>query len=230
VDFDEPGIRIPRIGTPISGGSMSNKGSTAPVVLGLMFAYDNFTIAPWIYLSLHGTYGVMWLIKDALYPDKKWEEETSIGQGLSIFLLLGVYWIAPFILISSGVEPLTPLLAVGIITNIMGVLLHFGSDAQKYFTLKYRSGLITEGFFSRCRNPNYLGEILIYLGFAILTQSWIPFAILGAFVAGIFVPNMLKKDISLSRYPEFAAYKQNSGLLIPKLFVNVERQQPESSN
>jgi hypothetical protein len=32
------------------------------------------------------------------------------------------------------------------------------------------------------------------------------------------VPNMLKKDRSLSRYPEFAVYKNNSGLLIPKLF------------
>jgi protein-S-isoprenylcysteine O-methyltransferase Ste14 len=200
-----------------------HKGATAPLVLGLMFAYDNFTIAPWIYLSLHGTYGLMWLIKDALYPDKRWEEETSTGQGLFVFLLLGLYWIAPFILISSCVEPPSAVLALGITTNIMGILLHFGSDAQKYFTLKYRTGLITEGFFSRCRNPNYLGEILIYLGFAILTQSWIPFAILGAFTAGVFVPNMLKKDRSLSRYPEFAAYKQNSGLLIPKLFVNVEK-------
>jgi protein-S-isoprenylcysteine O-methyltransferase Ste14 len=63
-----------------------------------------------------------------------------------------------------------------------------------------------------------LGEILIYLGFAILAQHWLPFMILGAFFAGIFVPNMLKKDRSLSRYPEFAAYKNNSGLLIPKLF------------
>jgi protein-S-isoprenylcysteine O-methyltransferase Ste14 len=200
-----------------------HKGATAPFVLSLMFLYDNFKIAPWIYLSLHGTYGLMWLIKDALYPDKQWAEKTSTGQGLFVFLLLGVYWIAPFILISSRVEPPSVVLALGITTNIMGILLHFASDAQKYFTLKYRSGLITEGFFSRCRNPNYLGEILIYLGFAILTQSWIPFAILGAFTAGIFLPNMLKKDRSLSRYPEFAAYKQNSGLLIPKLFVNVEK-------
>ncbi len=207
-----------------------HKGATAPLVLGLMFAYDNFTIAPWIYLSLHGTYGLMWLIKDALYPDKQWEEETSIGQGAFIFLFLGVYWVAPFILISSGVQPPAPLLALGIITNILGVLLHFGSDAQKYFTLKYRSGLITEGFFSRCRNPNYLGEILIYLGFAIVSQSWIPFAILGAFVAGVFVPNMLKKDRSLSRYPEFAAYKQNSGLLIPKLFVNTDVREMQRGN
>jgi hypothetical protein len=30
---------------------------------------------------------------------------------------------------------------------------------------------------------------------------------------------MLKKDQSLSRYPEFADYKARSGLLFPKLFV-----------
>jgi hypothetical protein len=67
--------------------------------------------------------------------------------------------------------------------------------------VKYRKGLITEGFFSRCRNPNYLGEILIYLGFALLAQHWLPFLVLGGFITGVFIPNMLKKDRSLSRYP-----------------------------
>ena len=52
-----------------------------------------------------------------------------------------------------------------------------------------------------------------------LAQHWLPFAVLGLVAALIFVPNMLKKDKSLSRYPEFAAYKERSGLLLPKLFV-----------
>lgn len=111
-------------------------------------------------------------------------------------------------------------MVIAIATNITGIMLHYGSDAQKYFTLKYNQGLITEGFFSRSRNPNYLGEILIYLGFAMLAQHWLPFVILGVFVALVFFPNMLKKDQSLSRYPEFAAYKERSGLLLPKLFIN----------
>jgi protein-S-isoprenylcysteine O-methyltransferase Ste14 len=195
-----------------------HKGTTTLVILGLMFAYGNFGIAAWVYLALHGTYGLMWLIKDALYPDRQWENEISLGVAVITFLLLGTYWIAPFLLISGGTEPSMAVIALAITTNIFGVLLHFGSDAQKHFTLKYRSGLITEGFFARCRNPNYLGEILIYLGFAILAQHWLPFLILGVFFTGVFVPNMLKKDRSLSRYPEFAAYKNNSGLLIPKLF------------
>ncbi len=197
-----------------------SKFLTFAVVITLMFIYQNFTTAAWIYLALHGTYGFMWLIKSNLYPDIQWEQEISLGTAIFVFLVADLYWVAPFLLISSGVQPSAPLICIAIATNLFGVFLHYGSDAQKYFTLKYKKGLITEGFFSRTRNPNYLGEILIYSGFAMLASHWLPFLILGGFVAFVFVPNMLKKDKSLSRYPEFENYKANSGLLIPKLFVN----------
>jgi steroid 5-alpha reductase family enzyme len=196
-----------------------HKGMTALVVIGLMFAYQNFTLGPWVYLSLHGTYGLLWLLKDRIYPDKQWEQEVSIGMGIFAFGFLLLYWVAPFILISSGTVPSLPLVAVAIFLNILGVFLHYTSDAQKYYTLKYRSGLITEGLFARCRNTNYLGEICIYFSFALLAQHWLPFLILAGFTVGIFIPNMLKKDQSLSRYPEFAEYKAQSGLLLPQLLT-----------
>jgi steroid 5-alpha reductase family enzyme len=195
-----------------------HKGATVFVILGLMVAYQNFSLGAWVYLALHSSYGFMWLIKDALYPDRQWEQDTTIGMAAVTFGAVGLYWIAPWILISSGSVPSLPLVAIAVATNLFGIFLHYGSDAQKYFTLKYRKGLITEGFFERCRNPNYLGEVLIYTGFALLTQHWVPFAILGMFVFGVFIPNMRKKDQSLSRYPEFAEYKARSGLFFPKLF------------
>ena len=194
-----------------------HKGLTFFFVLGLMLAYQNFTLGAWVYLSLHGTYGFLWLLKDQIFPDKQWEQEIPFGQGVFTFGLVNLYWVAPFILISSGTVPPLPLVAAAISINILGVFLHFASDAQKYYTLKYRPGLITEGFFARCRNTNYLGEILIYTAFALLTQHWLPFLILAGFVGGLFFPNMSKKDQSLSRYPEFADYKERSGLLLPKL-------------
>ncbi|MDF5715390.1 MAG: DUF1295 domain-containing protein [Rhizonema sp. NSF051] len=196
-----------------------HKALTFGVILGLMILYHNFTIGPWVYLALHGTYGYLWLLKDRFYPDKQWEQETSIPQAAFIFGLVSLYWIAPFILISSGSIPPLPLVAIAISLNILGVFLHFVSDAQKYYTLKYHQGLIAEGLFERCRNTNYLGEILIYTSFALLTQHWLPFLILGGFISMVFIPNMLKKDKSLSRYPEFAEYKRHSGLLFPLLFV-----------
>ncbi|MDJ0598523.1 MAG: DUF1295 domain-containing protein [Crocosphaera sp.] len=197
-----------------------SKGLTSFFVFGLMNVYQNFSITAWVYLALHGTYGILWLLKDRIYPDKSWEEEISIPMGITGFLVVSLYWVAPFILISQHIEASPPLISVVIAMNILGVFLHYSSDAQKYYTLKYHSGLITEGFFARCRNTNYLGEILIYGSFALLTQHWLPFVILGLFISLLFVPNMLKKDKSLSRYPEFEAYQQVSGLIFPKLFLS----------
>lgn len=197
-----------------------SKGLTFFFVLSLMLAYQNFTLGAWVYLALHGTYGFLWLLKDRIFPDKRWEQEIPFRQGVFIFGLANLYWVAPFILISSGTVPPLPLVAAAISLNILGVFVHYTSDAQKYYTLKYRPGLITEGFFARCRNTNYLGEILIYVSFAMLTQHWLPFLIFAGFVGGLFFPNMSKKDQSLSRYPEFAGYKERSGLLLPKLLVS----------
>ena len=196
----------------------AHKGLTAVVVLGMMAYCDNFSTAPWIYLALHGGYGILWLLKDRIYPDKSWEEEVPWVMGMTTFLLLCLYWVSAWLLISRGVEPPNPVLAAAIFLNILGVFLHFGSDAQKYFTLKYQPGLITEGFFARTRNTNYLGELLIYSSFALLSLHWLPFVILAGFVASIFVPNILRKDKSLSRYPAFESYQRQSGLLLPKLF------------
>lgn len=195
-----------------------HKGLTAPVIVSMMAIYGNFGLGPWIYLALHGTYGLLWLLKDQLYPDAKWEEDISWGMGTITFLALGLYWIAPWLLIHGDSVPPLPLVSGAIALNLVGTVLHYAGDAQKHFTLQEHKGLITTGFFARCRNPNYLGEILIYASFALLSMHWIPFVILGAFIAGIFVPNMRKKDESLSRYPEFEAYKTRSGLLIPRLF------------
>ncbi|MEM9922742.1 MAG: DUF1295 domain-containing protein [Cyanobacteria bacterium P01_D01_bin.50] len=200
-----------------------HKALTFIFVLALMVIYKNFTIGAWVYLALHGTYGILWLLKDQIYPDKKWEQEIPVPVGIFSLILISLYWVAPFILISSGSVPSSPLIAAAISINILGVFLHYSSDAQKYYTLKYKPGLITEGFFARCRNTNYLGEFCTYLSFALLTQHWLPFAILGLFTAIIFVPNILNKDKSLSRYSEFQEYKANSGLFLPKIWGNTSQ-------
>jgi protein-S-isoprenylcysteine O-methyltransferase Ste14 len=91
------------------------------------------------------------------------------------------------------------------------------SDAQKYYTLQLKPGLIQAGLFSRTRNPNYLGEILIYLAYAMMSLHWLPYLVLSAWVFGFFLRNMLAKDKSLSRYPQHSEYRKKTGLLLPKL-------------
>ncbi len=194
-----------------------HKGMTAFMVVALMYYYTNYSIGAWIYLSLHGSYGFLWLLKDRIFPDKQWEQTVSIPYGIFVFIVLGLYWVAPWYLISTFIEPGAAIISLAVSLNMFGVVLHFASDAQKYYTLTYSPGLITDGFFARCRNTNYLGELMIYSGFAILTVSWIGFIGIGLFFIGAFIPNMIKKDKSLSRYEGFADYTKRSWLMIPKL-------------
>lgn len=194
-----------------------HKGTTALYVLGLMFYSQNFSTGAYLYLALHGSYGILWLMKDAIFPDKQWEQQVHLTYGVFVFIALGLYWIAPWILITQYHTPGPVVMASAVVLNTVGGMLHFGSDAQKYFTLKYQPGLITEGFFTRCRNTNYLGELMIYTGFALLSVSWMGFIGIGIFFLFAFLPNMLKKDKSLARYPGFSTYKNRSGLLFPKI-------------
>ncbi len=193
-----------------------HKGLTPFVIFALMAFYDNYSVPAWIYLSLHGTYGLLWLLKEKIFPDPYFKDEINIFNSILGFIFLGSYWVAPFILISTQRLVPNSIIAVCISINIIGVFLHFGSDSQKYFTLKIKKELITDGFFKNLRNTNYLGEILIYLSFAILSMSYIPFIILGIFFVIVFLPRMLKKDKSLTKYKGFNKYKKKSGLIFPK--------------
>ena len=187
-----------------------------PTFLAMMALHEQWNNpTAWVYLALHGTYGILWVVKSRVFGDSQWEQSTTAGYALVIWGGLSLYWIAPWILTAGDVHAPLWMLCLGTCMYTLGVFLHFASDMQKHTTLALRKGLMTEGLWSRCRNPNYLGELLIYLGFGLLPMHWLPLAVLGLFVAAVWVPNMLRKDRSLSRYPEFEAYRQRSKLLIP---------------
>jgi protein-S-isoprenylcysteine O-methyltransferase Ste14 len=196
----------------------AHKALVIPVILGLMGYYRNWSTEAFVYLSMHGTYSLLWLLKHALFPDRRFEERKPAIIGvLFVFSPLAGYYLAPYLLISRHVVLPPALIGLVLFLFIMGVFLHFASDAQKYYTLQLRSGLIQDGLFGRTRNPNYLGEILIYIAYAIMSLHWLPFLVLAAWVFGFFLRNMRSKDKSLSRYPEFSAYRTKTGLLFPRL-------------
>ncbi len=197
-----------------------HKGLTPFVVFGLMFFYKNFSAPAFLYLALHGTYGILWLLKEKIFPDPSFKEKVNFLTAIIGFIFLGSYWVAPYILISSAKIVPNYIMAGCVSINIIGVFLHFSSDAQKYFELRIKRELITDGFFKNIRNTNYLGEVLIYLSFAILSMNIIPLIILSIFFLLVFVPRMIKKDNSLSKYKNFNDYKKRSGLIFPKLNAN----------
>lgn len=195
------------------------KGGTLPFVLFLMWHFDVWTPTAWTYLILHGSYGLCWLLKDLVFPDPNWERKVTFPSAfMMIAAVLGPYWFAPIIIVHDHVERPAWFLAAASVLYVLGVVLMMGADAQKYFTLQAKRGLITNGFFARVRHPNYLGEMMLYGSFALLAGHWLPWAILAWVWGFVFLPNMLRKEASMSRYPEWEAYKARSGFLLPKLF------------
>ena len=195
-----------------------HKGITFLYILGLIYFYSAFdNVAIWVYLGLHGTYGVLWVMKSMIFPDKSWEEDTGLIYGLVILIGLSLYWISPWIIVSGyfhdGQMTLIPnwLISVSIFSFGIGIFLHFSSDMQKHTALKLNPGkLITDGLFKKSRNMNYVGEFLIYLSFSLLSMHWLPILILGSFILVVWIPNIIKKDKSLSRFQEFSKYKKNT--------------------
>jgi protein-S-isoprenylcysteine O-methyltransferase Ste14 len=102
--------------------------------------------------------------------------------------------------------------------HTVGVAIMLVADAQKYYELKHRKALITNGMFKWIRHPNYTGEMMIYASYAVVVWHWIPWVILAWVWCGFFAVNILRKEQSMSRYSEWGAYKARTKLLIPKIF------------
>jgi steroid 5-alpha reductase family enzyme len=198
----------------------SHKFVTFLFVLGVMAAYgrwDNLTL--WVYLALHGSYGLLWVLKSQVFPDKQWEKPASLVRGLILWAGLSLYWIAPVIIAAGDVQAPAWLLALAIALNVVGTFFHFASDMQKHIELKRNPGhLITDGFWRLSRSPNYFGEFLIYSSFALLALHWLPWVAFAVLIVGAWIPYMRAKERSLARYPEFAAYKARTRMFIPFVF------------
>ncbi len=176
--------------------------------------------AAWIYLAMHGSYGLVWYLKDKAFPDPSWQVRiTALGALNSILAVLGWYWLFGWLLISGrgGDYPLDDKVwfALAISMSTLGMVIMMAADVQKWATLKIQRGLITSGMFRYVRHPNYSGEMMIYLGFALLVWHWIPFAVLAWVWLGLFTPNMMAKEASMSRYAEWSAYKKRTTWVIP---------------
>jgi protein-S-isoprenylcysteine O-methyltransferase Ste14 len=200
------------------------KGGTLPFLLSLLWLYDNGAPAAWLYVAMHGGYGLIWLVKASAFPDPSLEARVTYGGATNMFLgVLGWYWVMGWLLISSDATPAYPLPAgawfcLCVSLCLVGSAVMIAADAQKFFTLRERPGLIADGMFRFIRHPNYLGEMLIYFSFALMVWQAMAFAILAWVWLFLFAPNIAMKEASLSRHPGWPDYKRRSWRLIPGLF------------
>ena len=164
-------------------------------ILFLMYAFQNRTLTMWVYLFMHGSYGIIWVFKDFLFPDERGKVKGSLGSHLVLCIVLFGYWCIPVPLaMRYGLgNPSKLRLGSLVVMYLLGLILMIGSDYQKFRMLKKRKGLISSGFFKYSRNPNYLGEFLIYTSFCILSGHILGFVIFYSLGGFLFIWNIYLK-------------------------------------
>ncbi len=80
----------------------------------------------------------------------------------------------PFYFGARRSAPLELIDGIAVLVYAVGTIVHFGSDYQKQ-RFKAKAGskgkLLETGFWALCRHPNYFGDFLIYLAFAVIGGS-----------------------------------------------------------
>lgn len=107
-----------------------------------MQLYGNHSTGMYLYLVLHGSYGMFWVIKDLTFPDPRFQAKCSIGSSILCTLFLTLYWLIPVPLAAGlGIsEPSPPRVLFLLFLYIFGLVLMLGSDYQKYHALKEKPG------------------------------------------------------------------------------------------
>jgi protein-S-isoprenylcysteine O-methyltransferase Ste14 len=170
-------------------------------MLFFMIYFNNFQRGPIVYTALHGIYGFLWFLKAVAFPDEAFKQKVTLGSAICVAIVLLFYWSFGFLLCSGyGIQRPSGLrMFMAITFVVLGLVLMLVSDAQKYYTLKYKKGLISDGVFGRTRNPNYLGEMMLYAGFAICTGLWFSWIVLITIWVSLFAYRIGLKEYSLMK-------------------------------
>jgi steroid 5-alpha reductase family enzyme len=150
-------------------------------------------------------------------------------QGLWVTFTAAAAWVA---ITTTHRQELDAFAVIGLLVWMFGFAFEVIADAQKSrFNADpaNKGKFIQIGLWSRSRHPNYFGEIVLWIGVAIIAlpvlQGWQWVAL----ISPVFVTLLLtrvsgiplleaKADKKWGGQPEYEAYKKRTPVLIPRLF------------
>jgi steroid 5-alpha reductase family enzyme len=149
-------------------------------------------------------------------------------QGLWVTFTLAA---ALVIFTTTVKKPLGFVAVIGILIWVIGFLIEVIADAQKSkwrANPENRGKFINIGLWSKSRHPNYFGEILLWIGIAVIAfpimETWQYFSLISpVFVYFLLtrvsgIPLLEKRsDEKWGGKDEYEEYKKNTPVLIPKL-------------
>jgi len=114
----------------------------------------------------------------------------------------------PYDLDAGGVP-----VVLGLLLIAGGIVLRMAAHGE----LRKKQALATQGVYSLCRHPLYLGSISLASGFCVLSNDLDNFLVMGAYFAAFYPLTIVWEEIRLAeRYgAEFQEYKARTPLFLP---------------
>ena len=198
-----------------------NIAKATTIVLLISFALI-FGIHDWrqvIYLCLHISYCLWWLIEQWFYPQRAkvlFTEPVGVAGFISSLIVIGFLYSFPGYLAFINPNPISLItVAIAIPLFYFGSLINAVADVQKLTAKQYDEGLVTDNIWRFSRNINYFGDLLRYLSFSIVSGSPWGYLVPGL-VFVIYLQRILKKEQTMSeKYPNYQDYQNNTPRLIP---------------
>jgi steroid 5-alpha reductase family enzyme len=139
---------------------------------------------------------------------------------LIVFLgMIGLFWLY------DGTElDLNLLIIAGCATSLLGTLLEFFADnvlhSERNNPARVKGACIRKGLWGYSRNPNYLGEMLFWIGLALVglgagAPLWTISGALAMMAMFIFASIPMKEKRLMESRTDFAQYKEDVSVLIP---------------
>ncbi len=166
---------------------------------------------------------------DGVREDLKRFGSFWLLQAVSIFVILLP---TTYILISKDMMSLNWISTIGLIISTLGILIEGIADWQKYIFKSNASNKgrwIDTGLWKYSRHPNYLGEIMMWVGIFIYCLVYIngiglitilsPIYITVLLLAVSGIPTLEKEyNKRYKESKEYQEYKRKTGKLLPKIF------------
>jgi len=180
-----------------------------------------FGIQDWrqvIYMCLHISYCIWWLIEQWFYPQRRqlFNEPVGIIGLILTLMFVGAFYVLPGYLAFINPVPLSMITAaVALSLYIFGSLINASADVQKITAKQFSSGLVRDNIWRFSRNINYFRDLLRYLSFSVVAGSPWAYLVPGS-VFLLYLQRMSQKEQTMPvKYDEYTEYQQSSSRLIP---------------
>ncbi len=140
------------------------------------------------------------------YLSRKIRRPHAIRQVVGIFFLL--------LLTVVGRPASMGAVLLGGLLSVVGIAIRFWAGGH----VRKDKELATTGPYAYVRNPLYVGNVLIALGFCFLSGYGWPFLVFAALYAWLYIPTLRKEERTLEKLfgDEFRRYKREVRAMLPR--------------